>query len=87
MIEPEYIKIRTEEGINGIIYFEDILDDKYYYNEFKRQAIGRTSKHKYKIGNRVNLTIKGIDDYKMQVLFTLNSKIVTHDKPKTLIKK
>ena len=84
---PEYIKVLTEDGIEGIVYYDDILGDIYTYNDFKKYAIGQKGKEKYKIGNSVNLTIKDIDEYRNNILFTINSKINKHNKAKIYVKK
>ena len=86
-IEQDYIKVLTEDGIEGIVYYEDILGDIYTYNDFKKYAIGKKEKEKLKIGNSVNLTIKDIDENRYEVLFTINSKIIKYNNPKKYIKK
>ena len=80
MIEPEYIKILTEEGIEGIVYYQDILNDDFYFNEFKKCVVGVKHNIKYKIGNEVSVTIKDIDDYRGRVLFTINTKLTKNGK-------
>lgn len=84
---PEYIKVLTEDGIEGIVYYDDILGDIYTYNDFKKYAIGQKGREKYKIGNSINLTIKDVDDYSGNVLFTINSKIIKYNNPKVYVKK
>ena len=86
-IEQDYIRVLTEDGIEGIVYYEDILGDTYSYSEFKKYAIGKKEKEKLKIGNSVNLTIKGIDENRYEVLFTINSKIIKYNNPKVYVKK
>ena len=50
--------VKTDNMISGKIKFEDMLDDKYYYDNVKNAIIGKTTKKKYQIGNRVVVVVK-----------------------------
>lgn len=50
--------VRTDNLIKGKIKLENILDDKYYYDDNKKAIIGRSTKNKYQIGNKVIVLVK-----------------------------
>lgn len=89
LITPNYIEVKTSEGINGIIYYNNINGDIFDYREKKKEAIGRNTKQIYRVGNTVNVTLQNINEYTNEIEFTLNYKYVNNinNKPKTLTKK
>lgn len=88
LITPNYIEVKTEEGIEGIIYFNEINGDIFDYKERKKEVIGRNTKQIYKVGNAVNITLQNINEYTHSIEFSLNYKYVNNfsNKPKTLTK-
>lgn len=86
LITPNYVEVKTEEGIEGIIYHNNINGDIFDYRERKKEVIGRRTGQIYKVGNSVNVTLQNINEYTNEIEFTLNYKYV-NNKPKTLIKK
>lgn len=48
----------TKDSIPGKVKINDILDDKYYFDENKNILIGKNSKNKYRIGNKVYVIAK-----------------------------
>lgn len=89
LITPNYIEVKTSEGIDGVIYYNNINGDIFDYKERKKEAIGRNTKQVYRVGNSVNVTLQNINDYTKEIEFTLNYKYVNNinNKPKTLTKK
>ena len=72
-----YILVKTEEGIEGIIYFENINGDTFdLISKTKKHFLrGRYTKETYKIGNEVNITMINIDEFSGDIEFNLNYKL------------
>lgn len=49
---------KTKNMISGKIKFENMLDDKYYFDDDKKAVIGRNTKKKYQIGNKIYVMVK-----------------------------
>lgn len=75
MIDARYVTIKTDDGAIGIIKYEDILGDEYLFHDNTYRIIGRKTKIKYKIGNRILVTLKNIDDIDNKLYFTLDQNI------------
>lgn len=60
-ITPRYMVIKTKELIEGIVYFEDILDGFYEYNPECRWLENPHTKHRITIGSKLNLQFKEAD--------------------------
>ncbi|MDO4963733.1 MAG: VacB/RNase II family 3'-5' exoribonuclease [bacterium] len=71
--------VRTSNLIRGKVKLEDILDDKYYYDYDKKCIIGRNTKKKYKIGNKLVVLVKDANPKMRTVNFE-----VTNQKTKKL---
>ena len=69
--------IRTDFFIKGKIKLENMLDDKYHYDNDKKAIIGKNTKTKYQIGNKVYVIVKDA----CKETRTINFEI---GKPKTL---
>ena len=50
--------VKINNQISGKIKFENMLDDKYYYDYEKRAIIGQKTKKKYQIGNKIYVIVK-----------------------------
>ena len=76
MILGEHLEIKTEEGIEGIIYFNNINGDTFdlISKTKKRFLRGRYTGETYKIGNEVNITMINIDEFSGDIEFNLNYK-------------
>lgn len=57
-VYPHGMFVKTTENISGKVKFENMLDDKYYYDYDKKAIIGRANKKKYQIGNKVYVVVK-----------------------------
>jgi len=57
-VYPHGMFVKTDDMISGKIKFENMLDDKYHYDKDKRAIIGKNSKKKYQIGNKVCVVVK-----------------------------
>lgn len=75
MIDRKEVSITTDNGITGTIPFRDVLGDSFFFHENNYMLIGRHTKRKYKIGNRVLVTVKGVNEFEEKVLFTLDRNI------------
>lgn len=76
MILGDHLVIKTEEGIEGIIYFNNINGDTFdlISKSKKRFLRGRYTGETYKIGNEVNITMINIDEFSGDIEFNLNYK-------------
>lgn len=81
-INNTYIKIRTTELIDGIIYLDNL---NYIYDEEKHILINKRDYEEIKIGDKLNLTSENVDLCKMKVIFELDGKINQNNNPKKLI--
>jgi len=50
--------VKTNNNIFGKVKFENMTDDKYYYDHDKRAVTGKNTKKKYQIGNKVVVVVK-----------------------------
>lgn len=75
MINERSIQIITDDGITGFVGYKDILHDNFNFHSNNYSAIGRNTKTKYKIGNRVKVTLLRIDEGSKELYFSLDEKI------------
>lgn len=87
MINNRAITITTDDGIPGIVSYEDISGDKFIFHDNNYTAIGRNTKIKYKIGNRVLVTLLKVDDFSQNMYFSIDKKIVKLTSPDYQLKK
>ena len=50
--------VRTNNNISGKVSFENMLDDKYSFDNDRKLIIGKNTKNKYKIGDKVIVLVK-----------------------------
>lgn len=76
MIFGDHLVVKTEDGIEGIIYFNNINGDTFdlISKSKKRFLRGRYTGETYKIGNEVNITMTNIDEFSGDIEFDLNYK-------------
>ena len=76
MIFGDHLVVKTEDGIEGIIYFNNINGDTFdlISKSKKRFLRGRYTGETYKIGNEVNITMTNIDEFSGDIEFNLNYK-------------
>lgn len=77
MIFGDNLVVKTEDGIEGIIYFNNINGDTFdlISKSKKRFLRGRYTGETYKIGNEVNITMTNIDEFSGDIEFNLNYKL------------
>lgn len=75
MIDRKEVSVTTDNGISGTIPFRDVLGDTFFFHENNYMLIGRHTKKKYKIGNRVIVTVKGVNEFEEKVNFTLDGNL------------
>lgn len=76
MIFGDNLVVKTEDGIEGIIYFNNINGDTFdlISKSKKRFLRGRYTGETYKIGNEINITMTNIDEFSGDIEFNLNYK-------------
>lgn len=76
MIFGDNLVVKTEDGIEGIIYFNNINGDTFdlISKSKKRFLRGRYTGETYKIGNEVNITMTNINEFSGDIEFNLNYK-------------
>jgi len=67
---------KTDNMIIGKIKLEDILDDKYYFDYAKNAIIGKTSKKKYSIGQKVCVIVKDASKATRTISFKIDDQKV-----------
>lgn len=70
------ILAKTNNMIVGKIDFDDMKDDEYYYDYEKNAIIGKKTKKKYTIGNKVYVIVKEASKTNKTVSFILNNQKV-----------
>lgn len=66
--------VETDEFISGKIKFEDMLDDYYYYDDEKKAIIGKNTKKKFQIGNKILVIVKDACKESRTVNFSIGNK-------------
>lgn len=70
--------VRTTNLIKGKIKLSNIYDDNYYYDDNKKAIVGRKTKKKYQIGNKVVVLVKDACTSTRTVNFEIpNEKVLT----------
>ena len=65
-----YVEIE-ENKCEGMVYIKDIVDDKYYYSEQQQAILGRKTKKKYTLGDKINIEVKKADLVKKHLDFVI----------------
>ena len=66
--------VKTKNNIVGKVKLENILDDKYYYDKDRQLIIGKTTKRKYKLGDKVCVISKDACKSTRTINFTLGKQ-------------
>ena len=67
---------KTENMILGKIKLEDITDDKYYYDSDRNAIIGKKTKKKYKLGQKVCVLVKDASKANLTISFKISNQKV-----------
>ncbi|MBR6689770.1 MAG: VacB/RNase II family 3'-5' exoribonuclease [Bacilli bacterium] len=67
---------KTENMIVGKIKFDDISDDKYYFDSNKNAVIGKKTKNKYTIGQKVYVIVKDASKANRTISFKIEPQKV-----------
>lgn len=85
-VSPYGMFIKTNEMITGKVNFEDIKDDKYYYDSKKKIIIGKHTKNQYKLGDKIYALVKEANKINGTIKFTTGyknkRKVLTISSPK-----
>ena len=68
--------VKTDNLITGKIKISDILDDKYYFDYDKQAIIGKRTKKKYQIGNKVYVIAKNASKANLSIEFEISNNKV-----------
>lgn len=68
--------VKTSEMISGKVKFENMLDDQYHFDFDKKAVIGKKTKKKYQIGNKVYVIVKDACKENRTVDFEMGKKRV-----------
>lgn len=74
--------VALDNGVEGLIRVENIMDDYYEYDEASRTLVGQRKKRTYHIGSRVRVTLMRCDIMLRQIDFVLEK-----DADKNMFKK
>jgi ribonuclease R len=61
----------NEMFIEGLVPLASLSDDQYFYNDSTKQIIGKHSKKKYSLGNRVRVLLDRIDSVQRKLQFAI----------------
>ena len=65
-----YVEIE-ENKCEGMVYVRDIKDDKYFYNSEEQSLVGKRTKKKYQLGDKVEIEVKKADLIKKHLDFII----------------
>ena len=65
-----YVEIE-ENKCEGMVYVRDIKDDKYFYNSEEQSLVGKRTKKKYQLGDRIDIEVKKADLIKKHLDFII----------------
>ena len=54
-----------------MVYVRDIKDDKYFYNSEEQSLVGKRTKKKYQLGDRIEIEVKKADLIKKHLDFII----------------
>ena len=74
-VYPYGMFVKTNDMISGKIKLSDMVDDRYFYDGIKKAIVGKKTKKKYQIGNRVYVVAKDACKATRTVNFELNNNI------------
>lgn len=73
-LSPYGMFIKTNEMITGKVKFEDMKDDKYYYDSKKKIIIGKNTKNHYKLGDKIYVLVKDANKINRTISFTTDAR-------------
>lgn len=73
-VYPHGMFAKTKNMISGKIKFEDMLDDSYYFDYDKKAIIGKKTKEKYQIGNKVCVLVKSASKENRTINFEMGKQ-------------
>ena len=80
--------VELDNGIDGFVSFEDMLDDYYVYDETYMCAFGVRTHREYNLGDEVEVLVEKVSIEESKITFSLinnkkTNKIVVHKKTKS----
>lgn len=73
-VYPHGMFAKTKSMISGKIRFEDMLDDNYYFDYDKKAIIGKKTKKKYQIGNKICVLVKDANKENRTINFEIGKQ-------------
>ena len=67
--------------ITGLVHVSSLRDDFYVFDAAQRRLVGRRNRHRYSIGDNINVYVARVDRFKRQIDFALADE-VRHDSGK-----
>jgi ribonuclease R len=64
----------TDMPIEGLVHVSTLTDDYYYYEKSTHSLIGRRTQKRYRLGDRVNVTVVRVDQQRRQLDFRVEAK-------------
>ncbi|MBS7020920.1 MAG: S1 RNA-binding domain-containing protein, partial [Firmicutes bacterium] len=64
--------VELDNLIEGLVRVDDMYGDEYYYDESTFQMIGRNTNHRYRLGDRVKVTVANANKEAKTVDFVLS---------------
>ena len=52
------MKVRTDDGISGVINYSDMIDDNYIYYYEQNKIVGKKTNAEYKLGSPIKFIVK-----------------------------
>lgn len=67
--------VELPNTVEGMVRITSLADDYYYYDEEKYELIGEKTHNTYKLGQKVRISVLGIDKIKRTIDFELAAKV------------
>jgi ribonuclease R len=65
--------------VEGLVHISTLTDDYYYFDEATHSQIGRRTKKRYRLGDKVRVTVVRVDVQRRQMDFRVVGRKRTHD--------
>src|SRR5262245_27768234 len=66
--------------VEGLVHISTLTDDYYYFDDLTRSLIGRKTKRRYRLGDKVHVTVVHVDLQRRLLDFRVTARKKGHDK-------